>query len=414
MIRVALLAGVAALAPAPALAQAMDPHMHMPGMTMPARPVAKPVRKPAAKPKPAAPARRATTRPAKAATAADPHAGNDMSAMPGMAMPTSEPDAADPHAGHDMSTMQQGDAAADPHAGHDMSQMQPDAAADPHAGHDMAGMTAPDPHAGHDMAAMAGMGGDPVGTDLPPGDKPAPAPFGDHLADRFWGAGAMAAVRDDVLRREHGGMTFAMLLADIAEVQLRAGRDGYRWEGQGWIGGDIHRLWLKSEGEGDFRGALGKAEVQALYSRALDPYWNLQAGTRHDIRPTPTRTYATLGIEGLAPGFFEVGGALFLSTKGELLGRVEGYYDQRITNYVVLQPRIEANLSAQDVRATGTGAGLSDMEAGLRLRYEGRREFAPYIGVSWERQFGETARFSRARGDETGGVSVVLGVRAWF
>ncbi len=385
-----LLLGSVALLSAPAVAQTMDHKMHMPGMTMPARPAAKPARKPTA------PARRATKRPAKTPTAADPHAGHDMSAMPGMTMPAPEP------------------AAPDPHAGHAMSQMQPDAAADPHAGHDMSGMTTRDPHTGHDMAAMAGMGGDPVGTDLPPGDKPAPAPFGDHLADRFWGADAMAAVRNDVLRREHGGMTFAMMLADIAEVQLRQGRDGYRWEGQGWIGGDIHRLWLKSEGEGDLGGTLNTAEVQALYSRPLDPYWNLQAGIRHDIRPAPTRTYATLGIEGLAPGFFEVGGALFLSTRGELLGRVESYYDQRITNYVVLQPRIEANLSAQDMRDVGTGAGLTEIEAGLRLRYEGRREFAPYLGVAWERQAGDTARYSRARGRDTGGISVVAGVRAWF
>ncbi|MGW8192311.1 copper resistance protein B [Sphingomonas hankookensis] len=381
MIRALLLAG-AVLAPAPAIAQAIDHSMHMPGMAMPARPAAKPARKPAAKRKP--------TRPA--------------SARP---KPPATPTAPDPHAGHDMSAMQPG-TAADPHAGHAMPgmTMRPPAT-DPHAGHDMSGMTMPDPQAG-DMATGA------TGTDLPPGNRPAPAPARDHLADRFWGAQAMAAARDNALRREHGGMTFAMGLADLAEVQLRKGRDGYRWEGQGWIGGDIHRLWLKSEGEGEFGRAVGHAEVQALYSRALDPYWNLQAGIRHDIRPHPSRTYATVGIEGLAPGWFEVGGALFLSTKGELLGRIEGYYDQRITNYVTLQPRIEANLSAQDVAATGTGAGLSTMEAGLRLRYEGVREFAPYIGVAWERRFGRTARFGRARGDDTGGVSFVFGVRAWF
>ncbi|WP_294319312.1 copper resistance protein B [uncultured Sphingomonas sp.] len=375
MIRILL--GSVALVSAPAVAQTMDHNMHMPGMMMPARPAAKPARKPVAKRKPAArvPAKRATKR----VTPPDPHTGHAMSAMQGMAMPASEPVATDPHAGHDMS-----------------------------------GMTMPDPHAGHAMAAMAGMGGDPVGTDLPPGDKPAPAPARDHLADRFWGAEAMAAARTNHLTREHGGMTFRQLLLDLAEIQLRKGRDGYRWEGQAWIGGDIHRLWLKSEGEGDIGGALGTAEVQALYSRALDPYWNLQVGIRHDIRPDPSRTYATLGVEGLAPGWFEVGAALFLSTRGELLGRVESYYDQRITNYIVLQPRIEANLSAQDLPDVGTGAGLTDVEAGLRLRYEGRREFAPYLGVTWERQVGDTARYSRARGRDTGGLSVVAGVRAWF
>lgn len=366
-------AAVAALAPAPAVAQAMDHGMHaMPGMAVPTRPAAKPTRKPAAKARRPAPAPARRTPPP--ATLPDPHAGHTMPAMDST----------------------------------------PQATPDPHAGHAMADMPAPDPHAGHAMADMPGVAAEAVGTDLPPGTRPAPAPARDHLADRFWGADAMAAARNDVLRREHGGMTFRQLLLDLAEVQLRDGRDGYRWEGQAWIGGDIHRLWLKSEGEGSFGHAVGSTEVQALYSRALDPYWNLQAGIRHDIRPDPSRTYATVGIEGLAPGWFEVGGALFLSTKGELLGRVEGYYDQRITNDVVLQPRVEANLAAQDVRATGTGAGLTTMEAGLRLRYEGRREFAPYIGVAWERQVGATARFSRARGRDTGGVSFVAGVRAWF
>ena len=381
-----LLAGIAAFSPAPAMAQAMDHSMHMPGMAMPARPATKPARKPAAKPKRAAPA--PAKRAPSPATARDPHAGH---AMPGTTTQGSEPPPADPHAGHDMSGM----------PGMTMPAPEP-TAADPHAGHDMSGMT------------MAGGDGAAVGTDLPPGDKPAPAPARDHLADRFWGVEAMAAARANQLRREHGGMMFHQLLLDLAEVQLGAGRDGYRWEGQAWVGGDLHRLWLKSEGEGSFGGAVGNAEVQALYSRALDPYWNLQAGIRHDLRPDPSRTYAAIGIEGLAPGWFEVGAALFLSTKGELLGRVEGYYDQRITNYVVLQPRIEANVSAQDMRATGTGAGLTDMEAGLRLRYEGRREFAPYVGLAWERQFGDTARFTRARGGDTGGMSVVLGVRAWF
>lgn len=392
MIRLFL--GSVALVSAPAVAQTMDHSMHMPGMAMPARPAAKPARKPAAKPK--APAQGPAKRAARPAPTPDPHAGHAMSAMPGMAMPASPP------------------AAADPHAGHAMPAMQPDPAPDPHAGHDMSGMVAPDPHAGHAMATMPGTGGDPVGTDLPPGTKPAPAPARDHLADRFWGAQAMATARDRHLLREHGGMIVHQLLLDLAEVRLQGGRDGYRWDGQAWIGGDRHRLWLKSEGEGDVGGALGGAEVQALYSRALDPYWNLQAGIRHDLRPDPSRTYATLGVEGLAPYWFEVGAALFLSTRGDLLGRIEGYYDQRVTNYVVLQPRVEANLSAQDVRATGTGAGLTDMEAGLRLRYDGRREFAPYVGVAWERRFGDTARFARARGGDTGGVSIVAGVRAWF
>ncbi len=404
MNRSLLLAGLAsAVVAGPVFGQSMDHSMHnMPGMTMPAKPAAKatpkPARKAAAKPasKRKAQVRRAPRR-AQAAPArvADPHAGHDMSGMQGM----------------DMGAQQQPAPAQDPHAGHDMSAM-PGMGSPAAAGQD--------PHAGHDMSAMPGMAmdgsqtGAKIGTDLPPGNKPAPAPPGDHLADRFWGADAMASSRENDLRREHGGMTYYQVLFNLAEYQARKGSDGYRWDGEAWVGGDINRLWLKSEGEGGFGKALESAEVQALYSHALDPYWNLQAGVRYDFKPNPSRTYATIGIEGLAPYQFEVEGALFLSDKGDVLARAEGYYDQRITNYFVLQPRVEANFAAQDVRETGIGSGLTDLEAGLRLRYEGRREFAPYIGVSWERQFGDTARFSRARGDDTGGFSFVAGVRTWF
>ena len=404
MTRALLLVGFAPLAlAAPAFGQAMDHSMHnMPGMTMPAKPTAKPAPKSKAK----ATAKPATKRKAPVRSTAL-----------RSAQPAKTP-AADPHAGHDMSGMQ----------GMDMGGKQAAPAQDPHAGHDMSAMpgmgvstgAAKDPHAGHDMSSMPGMamsGDQPaakVGTDLPPGNKPAPAPAGDHLADRFWGANAMVSSRENDLRREHGGMTVYQILFNLAEYQVRKGGDGYRWDGEAWIGGDINRFTLKSEGEGTFGKPLEQAEVQALYSRALDPYWNLQAGVRYDFMPNPSRTYATVGIEGLAPGFFEVEGALFLSDKGDVLGRAEGYYDQRITNWFVLQPRVEANFSAQDVPETGTGSGLTDLEAGLRLRYEGRREFAPYIGVSWERQFGDTARFTRARGDSTGGFSFVAGVRTWF
>ena len=134
----------------------------------------------------------------------------------------------------------------------------------------------------------------------------------------------MASSRENDLRREHGGMTVYQILFNLAEYQARKGGDGYRWDGEAWIGGDINRFTLKSEGEGTFGKPLEQAEVQALYSRALDPYWNLQAGVRYDFKPNPSRTYATVGIEGLAPGFFEVEGALFLSDKGDVLGRAEG------------------------------------------------------------------------------------------
>ena len=311
----------------------------------------------------------------------------------------------------------------DPHAGHDMSGMQGMASPAPvtvegeHAGHDMSAMPgmamAPGQPMQHDMSSMPGMATALVGTDLKPGNAPAPAPSTTLAASRYYGEAAMSDANRD-LRREHGGMTYYQVLFNLAEYQARKGGDGYRWDGEAWIGGDINRLTLKSEGEGTFGKPLEAAEVQALYSRALDPYWNLQAGVRYDFKPNPSRTYATVGIEGLAPYWFDVEGALFLSDKGDVLGRAEAWYDERVTQFFVLQPRVEANFAAQDVRRDGIGSGLTDLELGLRLRYEKSREYAPYIGVSWERQFGDTARFTRARGDDTGGFSFVAGVRTWF
>lgn len=250
------------------------------------------------------------------------------------------------------------------------------------------------------------------GTALPAGNTPAPAAPEANYADRVWGRDAMAPARA-TLRSEHGGTSFSQLMLNLAEVQFRDGRDGYRWDGEFWYGGDINRLTIKSEGEGTFR-EDAEGEVQALYSRAVGPYFNLQAGVRQDFAPGPDRTYATIGFEGLAPYWFDVEGALFLSDKGDLLGRLEGYYDQRITQRLILQPRVELNLSAQDVPSSLLGSGLTDAEAGLRLRYEISREFAPYVGVSWERRFGDTARYSRAAGEGTGGFSLVAGIRAWF
>lgn len=260
---------------------------------------------------------------------------------------------------------------------------------------------------GHDMSAMS-----PSGTALPAGNAPAPAAPNANYADRIWGQGAMAPARK-LLHDEHGGMMLSQVMMNIAEAQFRKGGNGYRWDGEAWFGGDINRFTLKSEGEGTFReGAEG--EVQALYSRAIGPYFNVQAGVRQDFSPGPDRTYATVGFEGLAPYWFDVEGAVFLSDKGDVLGRLEGYYDQRITQRLVLQPRAEVNLSAQGMRAERIGSGLVDAEVGLRLRYELKREFAPYVGVSWERKFGDTARFARADGEDTGGFSFVTGVRVWF
>ncbi len=326
--------------------------------------------------------------------------------MPGMKMPPG------PAAGHDMPGMETpppsaGQATpAAPTPEHDVSSM---------PGMDTGKPGAPVPsysHAGHDMSGMAGMPGmEPPDSEI--GNTPAPAPPTDHAADSVFGADQMAPSRA-MLRHENGGMPAYSVVFNLAEYRVQKGGGAYRWDGEGWFGGDIDRFVVKTEGEGAVRGGLESGEVQALYSRAIDPWFNLQAGVRHDFKPGPARTYATIGFEGIAPYWFEVEGALFLSDKGDLLGRLEGYYDQRITQHLILQPRVELNFAAQDVPANGIGSGLSDAELGLRLRYEIKREFAPYVGISWERKVGDSARFARAAGDRVEATSLVLGVRVRF
>lgn len=260
-----------------------------------------------------------------------------------------------------------------------------------------------DPHTGHSVLA----------TDeaIPAGE--APPPPEDHAADAFYNADEMARARA-VMVRENGGMTFSKLMLDRLEYRMAKGADAYHWEGEGWIGGDINRLALKTEGEVEAQGRLERAEVQALYSRAIDPWFNLEGGLRHDFRPGDDRSYAVIGVDGLAPYWFEVSAQGFLSSKGEAHARLEVSYDQRITQRLILQPAAEMNFSAQDVRELGIGSGVSDAELGLRLRYEFAREFASYLGVNWERKLGRTARMARASGEAAGTTSFVAGIRFWF
>ena len=265
-----------------------------------------------------------------------------------------------------------------------------------------------DPRAGHAMDA----GTAPAPPVAPP---PAAALSGPaHAADAVFGAESMAGARED-LRETHGAMRVSRFGVDQLEVNLRNGRDGYAWEDlHFWYGGDINRLWIKSEGEGEFGGSIERAEVQALWSRAISPFFDLQAGVRYDLRPDPERAHLVLGVQGLAPYWFEVDGAVFVSHRGDVTARLEGEYDQRITQRLILQPRVELDLSLQDVPEIGIGSGVSSAEAGLRLRYEIVPEFAPYVGFQYEREFGDTARFSRAAGEDVGGWRLVMGVRAWF
>lgn len=217
-----------------------------------------------------------------------------------------------------------------------------------------------------------------------------------------------------VVYAEHGSMQTGKMLIDRLEYRAGRGHDGYAWDGDAWYGSDTDRLWLKTEGEGESGGSVELAEVQTLWSHALDPWFNLQTGVRYDARKGADTTHLAMGVQGLAPYFFEIDAAAFLSTRGDLTARVEAEYDQRITNRLILQPRGEASLSAQDIPRIGVGSGLSSIQAGLRLRYEIAPEFAPYVGVEYEKKLGHTANFARAAGDHDGGWRLITGVRAWF
>lgn len=280
------------------------------------------------------------------------------------------------------------------HTGHQMDAAQPPGT---HQGHDRDGHDAAIPQSGPPPEAFAGP---------------------EHAADTLFPRETMAEARAALLP-ELGGAMHRLFSIDRLEARLANGDDGYVWEFNAWYGGDIDKLWIKSEGEGEFGGSLEEAEIQALWSHAIGPYFDVQAGIRYDIRPNsvhhgPDRAHAVLGIQGLAPYFFEIDMAGFLSDAGDLTARIEAEYDQRITQRLILQPRIELSLAAQDIPEIGIGSGLSGLEAGLRLRYEVVPEFAPYIGVEWQRQFGATADFSRAAGGDPDRTVFLAGVKLWF
>ena len=252
--------------------------------------------------------------------------------------------------------------------------------------------------------------------DIPkPAEAPPPASAGSgppRAADAIWGAEAMRKSRE-ALARENGGMKIFWVQGDRVELRSREGHDGFLWDMQGYYGGDIDKFWFKTEGEGDLNGPLEDAEVQALWSHAIGPWFDLQAGVRQDL-VGPERTHAVIGVQGLAPYLFEVDAAAFLSNKGDVTARIEAELDQRITQSLILQPRVELGLSAQDIPELGVGAGLDHVEVGLRLRYELAPEFAPYVGVEQEWKLGQSADYARADGEDPSVTSLVVGLRFWF
>jgi copper resistance protein B len=195
-------------------------------------------------------------------------------------------------------------------------------------------------------------------------------------------------------------------------VDGRAG--AFRWDGQTWLGGDYDKLRIKSEGIVESDGKVGDGDHEILYDRAISTYFDLEAGLRSDIDSHPTRNWAALGVEGLAPLFFDVAATAYISGQGHFAVRLQASYDLLITQRLILQPEAELNLYSKSDPARLIGAGFSDIDTGLRLRYEITRKFAPYIGVVYQGSFGQTSDSARRAGESTDAIRVVFGIRSWF
>jgi copper resistance protein B len=205
---------------------------------------------------------------------------------------------------------------------------------------------------------------------------------------------------------------YGHVLLDEAEGRLGAD-ESFRWEGEGWVGGDFNRLWVKSEGELT-KGQVTDGQQELFYDRPITTYFDLQVGGRYDLDSRPGRGWGAVGIEGFAPWFVTMSATAYASDTGHYAAKLQGSDEIRFTQRLILEPQIALNLYSRSDPARRVGAGLSDLDAGLRLRYEITRKFAPYVGVAFEDEFAETARLSQAAGERSNAVRFTVGVRSWF
>jgi copper resistance protein B len=208
---------------------------------------------------------------------------------------------------------------------------------------------------------------------------------------------------------------FAKVMLDQLEWRNGGADEGRAaWDAQGYYGGDYDKLWIKSEGKyvSDGRTGVHDASVEVLWDRVISPWWNLQAGGREDFGAG--HTWGTLGVQGLAPQWFQTEASVYLSDEGRTAARLKAQYELLLTQRLVLQPFAEANFYGHSDPAHEIGSGLSDLEISFRLRYEAYRQFAPYVGVVWLRRFGETADLVRAAGGERSDLELTAGLRVWF
>jgi copper resistance protein B len=205
----------------------------------------------------------------------------------------------------------------------------------------------------------------------------------------------------------------SMLLIAQFEVWDASPGAGLAWDAVAWVGSDINRLWLRTEGEYvDSR--LESAELEVLVGRSVAPWWDLLVGVRHDFKPGQSQDFLAVGVMGLSPYKFETDITLYLGENGQSAARLQFEYETLFTNRLILQPKIEMNFYGKDDPARGIGSGLSDSSLGLRLRYEINRQFAPYIGVSWEKAYGKTADYLQNEEGKSAHLKLLTGVRVWF
>jgi copper resistance protein B len=203
-------------------------------------------------------------------------------------------------------------------------------------------------------------------------------------------------------------------LLDQAEGRWNGRNTDFRYDGQLWSGTDLNKIWLKSEGTVTHQGKFTDGQHEFLLDHAISSYFDVQGGVRVDLDSAVTRTWAALGIQGLSLYFFDIEATAYASDQGRFAARLKASYDLLITQRLILQPEAEVNFYSKSDVARGTGSGLSDIDAGLRLRYEITRKVAPYIGVSYAGRFFQSANFARQQGEKPNDVRFVFGVRTWF
>lgn len=210
----------------------------------------------------------------------------------------------------------------------------------------------------------------------------------------------------------HGHAPVYLFALDRLEYR-DAGGDPLHWKMHGWIGGELSRLQLKSEGARSDAGT-DDAEIELSYSRAFSPYWDAGIGWRIDIEPGPQRNWLALGVHGVAPWFVDIDATVYLGNAGRSALRLEATHELLFTQRLILEPAFELDAYGRNDRASGNGAGIATISAGLRLRYEITRKLAPYAGIHWRKHYGNTADYARDAGEATEDTRAVIGLRIWY